>query len=443
MLRLGVPGAPEPPDDPDVLVHCREGHLVTRIRLFEDVDASSLILTVENTGAEAAEVPSVGLAVEPDAAWRGWSWTSDTEGFVVLSGPGGAAVLHVRQGFLRAAQERPVFGAGVAAFHLVRPGELPAGARVQTVLRLTRSSDAAAASALLPAWLPPLVAPEGAELALALPDVGVVPGPGVDATQDGDLTLLSGLAGHREVSLHGPRGVQRLRLTWVPSPLGAWLADTAHALRSRRPSTATTAAAAVVAEALARGAVLDREAVVDWLEREDWLARGDALGVATASALGQATGDAALVADAWDALDALPVTPGFGLVTLRVWLARLSSGAAPNLPHTLLRRPPRDPLTALEVALLGGGDEARDQPRLRTLVERLGGRLPGQPIGLSAADAARAIGVLRLCPEGWDLRAEASETAETAAGLLLADHADGLHPGWDGLAWLLVGQLGS
>lgn len=443
LLRLGVPGATEPPGDPDEVLRARDGAVLVRVRVFEDVDATSLIVTVDNTGDEAVAAPAVGLAIEPDTAWSGWSWTSDIEGFVLLTGPGGALVLQLRRGFLRAARERPVFGSDAAAFHLVRPGELAPGARAQTVLRLTRLPDAAAAVALLPAWLPALVAAEGTEVPLVVPDLGVVPGPGVDATAAGDTLLFTGPAGHREVALHGVRGVQRLRVTWTPSPLGGWLADVAHALRSRRPSAVATATAAVVAEALARGAVLDREAVVDWLEREDWLARGDALGVATASALGQVTGDAGLLADAWDALDALPVTSGFGLVTMRVWLALLSGGAAPDLTRTLLRRPPGDPAASLELALLGGGERGRDEPRLRALVDRLGGLLPGPPLRLAAADAARAIGVLRLCPEGWGLRPWASETAEKAAGLLLGDFADGLHPDWDALAWLLVGQLGT
>lgn len=442
-LALGVPGEAEPPDDPDELLRTRSASLLTRVRLFEDVDATSLIVTLENGGVEAVEVPSLGFAIEPDPDWSGWSWTSDTNGFIVLAGPADAVVLQLRQGFLRAAQERPVFGAGVAAFHLVRPGELASGARVQTVLRLSRVPDAEAAASLLPAWLPPLVEPEGTEIPLTLPDVGVLPGPGVDATLTGDTLLLRGTPGHRAVALHGVRGVQSLRLTWVPALAGGWLADAAQALRARRPSAVSTATAAVVAEALARGAVLDREAVVDWLEREDWLARGDALGVATASALGLVTDDAALLSYAWEALDALPIAPGYGLVTLRVWLALLSTGRAPDLAPTLLRRTAGDALTALELSLLGGGEAGTDEPRVRRLVERLGGSLPGQPVRLAVADAARAVGVLRLCPEGWGVRTQASATAEKAAGLLLGDYADGLHAGWDGLAWLLVGQLGS
>ena len=445
-LRFGVPGEPEPPADVDEWLRTRLGAVVTRVRLFEDLDATSLSVTVENTGAEPVEAPPVGVAIEPDAGWAGWAWTRDVEGFVMLAGANGGVVVQLRQGFLRVASELPVFASEprADAFHLVRPGMLAPGTRQQTVLRLARAAaHPDAAGSLLPAWLPDLVVPEGTEISLVTPDRGIVPGPGVEAAADGGGVLLSGPAGHGEVALHDVRGVQRIRLTWSPR-LEPWLADLAHALRSRRPSAMSTATGAVVAQALARGAVLDREAVVDWLEHEDWLARGEALGVATASVLGAQTGDAQLLTDAWDAALALPAVPGRGLVVVRAWLALLSgTGAAPDLAGALLGRPAMGPDAALEVSLLGGGDEARDAPFLLDAVRRLGGSLPGRPLGLAAPDAALLVCVLRLCPEGWELRRTASDTAEKGAALLLADYADGLHSRWDGLAWLLVGQLGA
>lgn len=454
LLRLGVPGELVPTADSDELLRTRHGSLVVRVRLFEDVEWTSLIVSAENTGGEPVEVPPLGLAVEPVAGWSGWSWTSDVEGFIVLAGPGPAVIAHLRQGFLRATQERPVFAGeprpdadplpvGAGAFHLLLPGAIPGGERRQTVLRVGRSTDPDNAAWLLPAWLPSLVEPEGTEIALVTPDQGVVPGPGVESALDDQTLFLRGPGGHHEVALHTVRGIQRLRLSWVPR-LEPWLADVAHALRSRRPSAVTSATGAVVAEALVRGAVLDEDAVVDWLEREDWLARGDALGVAAASVVGAHTGDERLLTDAWDAMARLPVTAGFGLVTVKVWLALLgTTGAAPDLATELLRRPAADGLARLELSLLGGGGPPRDAPAIGEVLRRLGGRLPGQPFRLSASDAARLVGILRLCPEGWALRREASVTAEKAAGLLLADYADGLHPSWDGLAWLLVGQLGS
>lgn len=452
-LRVGVRGEGAASADPDEVLHVRQGPVGVRVRRFDDLDASSLILTVENTGDTPVAVPTVALTVTPDAAWSGWSWTSDTEGFVLLSSPTDAVVLQLRRGHLRAVPGLPVFGGeptvlgegppGAGVFHLFLPGNLAAGERRRTVLRAGRLPDAEAAASMLPAWLPPLVEPVGTEVALETPDQGVVPGPGVDATLTGHTLLLSGAAGHREVALHGVRGVQRLRVSWVPG-LGSWLAEVAHVLRSRRPSAVSSATGAVVAEALARGAVLDRDAVVDWLEREDWLARGDALGVATAALAATHAGDEALLADAWAAVAELPVTAGFGFVAMKVWLGLLSvSGAAPDLAGTLLRRPPLEGLAALELSLLGGGDRGRDEPELLAAVRRLGGTLPGQPLGLSASEAARLVGVLRLCPEGWPTRRAASGAAEKAASLLLADYADGLHDSWDGLAWLLMGQLGS
>lgn len=98
-LRLGLPGVAEASDDPDEVVVTRDGSIVTRVRLFEDADATHLIVTVENTGADDIALPTVGLAVEPDAEATGWSWTADIDGFVVLTGGVGRLVMQLRQGF--------------------------------------------------------------------------------------------------------------------------------------------------------------------------------------------------------------------------------------------------------------------------------------------------------------------------------------------------------
>ncbi len=454
-LRLGIPGEPEPDADPDVAAVARVGDVTVRVRLFHDTDAVSLITTLDHSGAADAEVPAVGLALEPEPGWSAWAWSADTDGLALLTrddgSPGGVACT-LRQGFWRAEPQRPVFAAepadavlspGSGAFHLVAPGTtLAAGRRLTTVLRVAEVADADAAAGLLPGWLPDLVAPEGAEVLLRTPDVGVLPGPGVDAVTVADALALTGPPGHREVALHGVRGVTRLRVTWAPH-LAPWLAEYAHVMRSRRPSAVSTATGAVVAEALHRRTVLDPDAALDWLEREDWLARCDLLGVAAASALAVETADAALIDDAWRALRAAPTASGFGLVALRLWLATVTvTGAAADLAGELRRRPGPDAETELVLGLLGHGDAAQVRPRLAGIVRRLGGTLPGQPLGLSAADAARLVGLLRLCPEGWDIAPLAAETAEKTTRLLLADYADGLHRNLDGLAWLLVGGLG-
>ena len=78
----------------------------------------------------------------------------------------------------------------------------------------------------------------------------------------------------------------------------------------------------------------------------------------------------------------------------------------------------------------------------------LGGPLPGRPVGLPASRAAIAVSLLKLCPEGWSRSEQAAEAASKAEGLLLADYAPppgeeaALHADLDGLAWLLLGDLG-
>ncbi|MFV0451335.1 MAG: hypothetical protein ACK5LS_03660, partial [Propioniciclava sp.] len=76
-------------------------------------------------------------------------------------------------------------------------------------------------------------------------------------------------------------------------------------------------------------------------------------------------------------------------------------------------------------------------------VRRLGGGLPGEPMRLAEAEAGYLIALLRLVPWGWPSRAPGStappgEVAARAARLLLADHASGVQPGREGLAWLLM-----
>ena len=198
-----------------------------------------------------------------------------------------------------------------------------------------------------------------------------------------------------------------------------------------------SATAALIACALARRSIHDPDAALDWLEREDWLARGDLFGMAAAGIVATETLDEALLAQACEALSASPAEPGRGIVATRLWLATLRLGV-----------PPLD-LTAvlgdgMEAGLLGGVDEATWTPSVLGLANGFGGgRLPGQPVGLGEAEAGLRAALLRLVPEHWAVRARASEAAERASALLLADHADGLHPAYDGLAWLVLGEIGA
>ena len=455
----------EPPEgwqpDGDELLRRRSPAMDARLRVFRDVDALSVFLTLDNLADTDQPLPPAGVAVSVAPGWAGWTWASDTEGFIALAptdAEGPVWVARLRQGALRAAPALPVFcaepgpeplfgsaplPAGLGTFHLTPPdGRLGAQRRYQTTLRLERFPTMDAVAALLPGWLPDLVAPAGSEVRLRGADHAVVGSPRRPVVADGDLTLVGGEAGHGDVLVHDARGIQRLRVSFVPATTSV-LVGLAEVLKVRRPAAVPTASAVVVSEALVRGATVEPDVVVDWLEREDWLARGDLLGIAVAANLAAATCDQALLEDARAALARRPVGQGSGLVAMKVWLAGLAvSGSVLDTDGLLGTASAPDELTQLELALVGYRSEETCDPLLAGVVNRLGGRLPGQPLGLPAAEAGRLVSLLRLCPEGWVRRTEASATAEKAAGLLLCDYADGLHAEYDGLAWLLLGELG-
>lgn len=450
-FAFGLPGDPVPGWEPDE----SEARLTTadsftaRLRHLGDEAGWTTIVSLDNTADVERALPPLGMAATVAPGWCGWSWSCDTEGFVLVApvdAVGPCLLARVRLGFLRVAADRPVFtaadrrgeglGDGVAAFHLAHPtGSLRAFGRHQTTIEFSEVPDAAAAAGVLPGWMPDLVvAPHDPELLLETPDLAVVPGPGVQMGTQDTTSVLVWDPGHREVAVHGVRGVSRLRVSAMPA-LEPFLADLVTALKSKRPSAVPSAVGALVAGALARRAVLDPESALDWLEREDWLAREDLFGVAVAAIVATETLDEALLVQACEALAASPDAPGRGVVATRLWLATLRLGV-----------PPLD-LTAvlgggLEAALLGAGDEGEWTTAVQGLANGFGvGRLPGQPIGLGEADAGLRVALLRLVPERWAVREVASEAAERAAALLLADHADGLHPSYDGLAWLVLGAL--
>ncbi|MDO5534993.1 MAG: hypothetical protein Q4F65_10115 [Propionibacteriaceae bacterium] len=456
-LVFGLPGEPVPGWEPDETeARLTQGdHTTARLRHIADPDGWTTVVSLDNTDAAERALPPLGMVVTVHPGWVGWSWTSDTEGFVVLAPADAAApvlLVRVRQGFLRAASGARAFtphdrrgdalGDGVALFHLAHPtGSLRPFARHQTTLEFEEVDELGAARGVLPAWLPDLVIAPGDDLRLETPDLAIVPGHGVQMGADDITSVLVGEPGHREVAVHGVRGVQRLWVTYRPA-LDRFVADLVAALKSRRPSSVPSATGALVAGALSRRAVLDPEATLDWLEREDWLARGDLFGVAAAGIVATETLDEALLVQACEALTALPPQDGRGIIATRLWLATLRLGVAP-LDLTTVLDPGGDG-AGVEAGILGGGDEERWTPTLRGHINSLGGGLlPGRPLGLSEADAGHRAALLRLVPEGWALREAASLASERASALLLADHADGLHPAYDGLAWLVLGEIGA
>ena len=454
-FAFGLPGEPVEgwePDDADARLTLTDA-FTARLRHQPDDEGWVTTVSLDNTSDDTQALPPLGVAVSVAPGWVGWSWSTDVEGFLVVApadGPGECLLVSVRRGFWRAAASVPVFtpadrrgdalGAGVAAFHLAHPtGSLRAYGRHQTTLEFSAITVPDAAAATLPPWLPELVVAPGDELVLHTPDQAIVPGPGVQVTETDSGAVLLGSAGQREVAVHGVRGVQRLRMTCAPA-LPALVGELAGEAMRTRPSGVASASAAVVASGLARRVVVDASAALDWLEREDWLARGDLWGPAIAGVVANETHDAGLVEDACAALLAADPLPGMGIIGSRLWLATLRAGLPPFDLMAVFARAGSG-LSGLESAVLRNADAARWGRAVRGLVARLGAGLPGQPVGLAEADAGLAVALLRHVPEGWAEREAATLASEKAAALLLADHADRLHPAHDGLAWLLMGEI--
>ena len=472
VLELGEPGRPivtftlalpgEPvagwsPDDAELSLLTHEG--VTLRVTGERSDAAwRLSLTADNARAEAVSLPYLGLGVTLGAGVRGWVWTSEAEAvlaFVAVSGR--VLTWTMRRGFLRPVPALPLFpdevdapsldAAGQAAFHLCPPsGALGAFRRHQVVFELREVPDLTSVLSALPAWLPVTAARAGTPVLFDLPDAAVVAGGGVRCRAEGTATAAEGPPGQHDVQIFGPGGNHRVPISWWPA-VEDFLPVASEALLARRPDRASAAAGLVVAEALARELAPEPERAADWLERVDWLDRDSLLADATAGVLAAHLGERRQLDQVWRLLGSRKVEPGYGLVVMRVWLATLAAtGEPPAVAHELLMRPAPDATSALELALLSyrGQDVLTDG--VRDLVAALGGPLPGRPSGLTASDAARAVSLLRLCPEAWAIRQEASAAMEKAGGTLFADYvaADGGLAGrpLDGLAWLLLGELG-
>jgi hypothetical protein len=463
VLTIAVPGEPVM-DGEDLLLEA-DG-VRSRLRVESDGAALTIAVTVDNLQAEPVELRYLGVGVSLGDGYAGWSWTSDLAGVIAVvsaTDAGGGVLIRLRRGFLREVGELPVFtdeprpGAltstredlpGRGAFHLSRPGAILGGHRRHAVaLEVTALDDLGAVSAALPSWLPDVIVSAGTSVDLSLPDHAVVPGDGVDCTLVDTDVSLTGLPGHRMVAIQG-RGVERLRLTWFPH-VSDLLPPLVDAVTRRRPARVSDAAGFLVVDAVARGLAPDRERALDWLERVDWLDRDSLLADATAGLLAVLLAERRQLDEVWRMLGRRKVTAGYGLVVMRLWLATLAAtGEVPPTALELLSRRAPDAASGLELALLSYRSPETLDASLTGLIHLLGGSLPGRPIGVSASRAAIAVSLLKLCPEGWSLSSQAAAAASKAEGLLLADFTPpppdeaALHTDLDGLAWLLLGDLG-
>lgn len=378
-----------------------------------------------------------------------WCWAAGASGLVVVapnekSGP--VLVIRLDQGHLEL--ESPVSTRGGATPLRLRlaPDELLLAPGRRWVVAVTASwvTDLSGVMALLPPWMEWPFLHQGEPWVAALADVGVTLPEGVDAVLDAETSLLEvrGGPGRHVIGVHEARGITRVALEWAP-PLTAAATSIAFAALVSPGDRPGDAESLCIQHALQHGALAERELAEELLDRVDWTRDGSLL--ATAFGLQQAvrTGEAAAVTEALDLLGRLPVTVGFGRVVLRAWLACVATGLdAQQRCLSLLNRSAVDEVAALENALLRGCRPESGVPALAGLVNRLGGRLPGEPLELDWRDQAQLVGILELCPEVWPVAGLAGEVAAKTRTRLLAAWADRRLRDPEAIAWLLLAGIG-
>ncbi len=445
----------------------RRGPLGASIRLFEDIDVVSLILTVEADSGVSVEVPQIECELELAAQRAGWGSASGADGFFVISpsvGDGPVVAVSLRRGqlldlggdqvFLPDPQPQSLFdpepadGPGRARFAVEPVSVLDGGRRAQTVLRIaTYPTFGDAVAALTRGPVAEANWGYGGPVAIDAPDQALVVPAGVmiepESEPDGptQASIVNGPPGHHFAQLRGARGSHLVRLSFAPR-MNDLLGDLCRGIMETEPRQVDPAVAYLVSRAVLLGAAPDPVAATDWCEREDWLAREDLLGIAVAADLAALTMDRSLFLDVWGALVGQPVQLGFGLVGMRTFMTGLGVlGAEPPGFTQLLAARASDDLTCLELGMIGARSEEVMGPVLRGAINQLGaGQTHGRPLGVAASVAGRLVGVLKMTPESWSLRSDAVDAAAQAETLLMCDVAED-SSNVAGLAWLLLGDL--
>lgn len=453
------------PDDEQLWIGQNE-QCLSRLGLDWGESNWTMLAEIENRQPTCWAKKSMELTAQLGDNYAGWFWASGVDGVLVITpnnqvGP--SLVVQLVRGHW-APLLRPAF---VPSSYFVSPQrqrfgmrdhtgiiELASYRREQVKLRI-QTLDSGPTAALMPHWLPELIVPSDTELEFRDPDQAIQPYQPVTVEVHDEGSTVNGPDGHQEVLAYDARGVHEIQLTWVPQ-LHSLLSSLAAAVLVESPQTMTSAAGLIVAEALNRRIVDDRDVAVDWLERVDWLAYDDLLGIAVTAQLARYNSDAGVWASAWRQLQHQPLTAGFGLIVIYVWLIGLGLGIAPGMDEVrdLLNRPSVDPQIRLELALLTTAKESDHGDQVRTVMKVLGGDMPGHSIGVDPGHAGRLASLLRLCPERWSFQPDAAVVAEKTRGLLLADCVleeylnlpafldnEDTKVELDGLAWLLVGDF--
>lgn len=397
---------------------------------------------------EPVALPALSWTIDCAAGHVAWAWGAGAHGLFTLAPAdraGPVLAFTLRGGYLG-------FVGGDA--HPALPGLgdatpeptlmfAPAGFQLAPGRRWVSRVEASvhphvdAVRALTPGWLVPLHAEAGETLSLTLPDVGFVPGPGVRLYTEESETLIDGDAGLRQLDLNEARGVTHLEVSWAPRAQDVLATLAGYAVASGRPPSA--AAAFVVAEAMAAQVVADPQAADDYLEAFDGDPERAIFSAAALASEAVRTGRPSRLHHARALLRQAPAGLGFGRAAMRTWLAGISLGEDWEGLVDAFARQGENPLAQLELSLVGYRSAESGIPALSGVVNRLGGTLPGLPVGLDDVAAASLVGLLDLCPDEWSVSLRAGACADKTRRRLRASVVNRPDLGLDVMAWLLLG----
>ncbi|MFT4217047.1 MAG: hypothetical protein QM619_07665 [Micropruina sp.] len=377
------------------------------------------------------------LSVQPASGCVAWAWAAGAEGLIAIAPSGRPAPvvgLRLIQGWLQDAGD----GFALAPPDLV----LPSGRRWVGTLRAELYPSMDAIGARLPAWLAPLELSAGQPWEFREPDHALVVTPPASTRTEGDAVQVIGEPGRAGVTVHSPRGLTSLTVSFAPMLDTVLAAGASWVLRSGAP--VTPAGAFVVAEALGRALISQPSAAERLLDDRDWSQDADLLAIATGIVRGQRSGNARMVRTALRRLGMMHPQPGYGRVVMAAWLASLALGEdARQEALGLLSRPSVSPWVALELNVLNLRSQEVSGGSFAGLINALGGDLPGEPVGLDAVRQAQLVGLLQLYPEEWPMAQPAAACATKNSRRLLAAVAASDFRKPDDLAvlaWLALGQ---
>ncbi|MFT4297049.1 MAG: hypothetical protein QM582_16730 [Micropruina sp.] len=377
------------------------------------------------------------LSIRPGPGCVVWAWAAGAEGLIAI-GPAGRAApvvgLRLTQGWLRADGD----GFALAPADLA----LSPGRRWVGTLRADLYPTMDALGARLPAWLAPLELTAGQPWEFRDPDHALVVQPPATTRAEGDAVQVIGRPGRAGVTLHSPRGLTALTVSFAPMLETLLAAGASQVLRGREP--VTPAGAFVVAEAQGRALVSAPSAAERLLDDRDWSQDADLLAIATGIVRGQRSGNARMLRAALRRLQLVHPQPGYGRVVMAAWLASLALGEdAREEALALLSRPSGSGWVALELNVLNLRSQEVSGGSFAGLINALGGDLPGEPVGVDAVRQAQLVGLLQLCPEEWPMAQQAAACATKNSRRLLASVAASDFSDPDDLAvlaWLALGQ---